>query len=197
MIFAKLTAAVGLAALLSGCAPVVIGGIGAGAMSAAQTRSTGEALTDAEIKLRINDALFQRDSTLFSRVQTSVTEGRVVLLGAVADGQERMLAEEVTRAIPEVREVTNELVVADRGWRDIARDTRIDAEIAGRMLAAEDILSINYDVETINGVAHVMGLAQDSAELARVTDLVSRVSGVRQVVSHALLVTDPRRRTTG
>lgn len=186
----------GLAAMavLGACAPVIFGGVATGAVSTAQTRSTGEALTDAEIKLRISDALLQEDSTLFSQVETSVTEGRVVLLGAVSSQADRQRAEQLAMGINDVREVINELIVADRGWREIASDTRIDTEISARILGAEDVLSVNYDIETVNGTVHVMGLARSMEELQRVTEIASRVSGVRQVVSHALLTTDPRRR---
>ena len=182
---------------LSGCAPVIVGGIAGGSISAAQSRSTGEALTDAEIKLRIGDALLQQDTALFSQVESSVTEGRVVLLGAVASQTDRQRAGQIVAAIPDVREVINELIVADRGWRDLANDTRIDTEITARLLGAEDIASVNYDIETVNGTVHVMGLARSQAELERVAEIASRVRGVRQVVSHALLVTDPRRRARG
>ena len=179
---------------LGGCAPLIVGGIATGAVTTAQSRSTGEALTDTEIKIRISDALLQADSTLFSQVETSVTEGRVVLLGAVSSQADRQLAGQLTAGISDVREVINELIVADRGWRDVASDTRIDTEISARLLGAADVLSVNYDIETVNGTVHVMGLARSVEELRRVTDIASRVSGVQQVISHALLTTDPRRR---
>ena len=192
-----IAAVIAVAAGLSGCAPVVVGGIATGAVSAGQTRSTGEALTDAEIKLRIGDALLQADSTLFAQVETSVTEGRVVLLGAVDSQGDRAQVERIALSILDVREVINELIVADRGLREIATDTRIDTEITARLLAAEDVASINYDVETVNGTVHLMGLARSQVELERVAEIASRVSGVRQVVSHVLLADDPRRRSNG
>lgn len=180
--------------MLGACAPAIVGGIATGAITTAQARSAGEALTDAEIKLRIGDALLQQDSTLFSQVETSVTEGRVVLLGAVATAQERERVAQIVAGIADVRDVINELIVADRGWRDVATDTRIDTEISARLLASEDIVSVNYDIETVNRTVHVMGLARSTAELQRVTQIASQVAGVQQVISHVLLTTDPRRR---
>ena len=179
---------------LAACAPAIIGGIATGAVTTAQSRSTGEALTDTEIKLRISDALLQVDSALFAQVETSVTEGRVVLLGAVSSQADRQLAGQLTAGINDVREVINELIIADRGFMDVASDTRIDTEISARLLGAADVLAVNYDIETVNGTVHVMGLARSNEELRRVTDIASRVSGVQQVVSHALLTSDPRRR---
>jgi len=179
---------------LAACAPAIIGGLATGAVTTAQSRSTGEALTDTEIKLRISDALLQADSALFAQVETSVTEGRVVLLGAVSSQADRQLAGQLTAGINDVREVINELIIADRGFMDVASDTRIDTEISARLLGAADVLAVNYDIETVNGTVHVMGLARSNEELRRVTDIASRVSGVQQVVSHALLTSDPRRR---
>lgn len=196
MILRNGTWALAIAAVLGlgACAPVVVGGIATGAVTTAQARSTGEALTDAEIKLRISDALLQQDGTLFAQVETSVTEGRVVLLGAVSSQAQRALVGQIAADVSDVREVINELIVADRGLREIATDTRIDTEISARLLAAEDIVSVNYDIETVNGTVHVMGLARSAEELRRVADIASRVSGVQRVVSHALLFDDPRRR---
>ncbi|QPH52649.1 BON domain-containing protein [Pontivivens ytuae] len=177
-----------------GCAPLTVGGIATGAVTAAQERSTGEALTDTEIKVRINNALLQTDASLFGQVSTDVTEGRVVLLGAVPNEARRQQAEEIALSVQDVRDVINELIVADRGFGDLANDARISNTVRFRLLDLEDVQFVNYSVETVNGVVHVMGLAQDAEELRKVTDAAARVSGVEQVVSHVLFVDDPRRR---
>ncbi|MEM9138594.1 MAG: phospholipid-binding domain-containing protein, partial [Pseudomonadota bacterium] len=56
--------------------------------------------------------------------------------------------------------------------------------------------SVNYNIETVDKVVHVTGLARSGAELSRVLDRASRIPGVVKVVSHVLTIDDPRRQAT-
>ncbi|MFN3401475.1 MAG: BON domain-containing protein [Ferrovibrio sp.] len=46
----------------------------------------------------------------------------------------------------------------------------------------------------MNGTVYLIGLAQNDAEIVKVTDHARTIKGVRKVVSHVWLKTDPRRR---
>jgi osmotically-inducible protein OsmY len=52
---------------------------------------------------------------------------------------------------------------------------------------------VNYSVVTVNGVIYLMGLAQNQDEIDRVMDYARAIRYVRDVVSHVLVKTDPRR----
>ncbi|RED12000.1 BON domain-containing protein [Pontivivens insulae] len=188
------TIALCCALLASGCGPVLVGGVAAGALSSAQIRSTGEAATDVEIDLRINDALFQESAELSRQVSVTVWEGRVVLLGAVPNEAAKARAGAIAQGVRDVRDVSNQISIADRTISGIATDVRIANSI--RLLVGQDpdVSLLNYDVEVVNSVAHIMGIAQSEAELRKITQIAASVSGVREVVSHALFADDPRRR---
>ena len=63
-------------------------------------------------------------------------------------------------------------------------------------LAMDDrVTSINYSVDTVSGVVYLFGIAQDSAELDRVTYHARNMDYVLKVVNHVWLKTDPRRKT--
>ena len=52
---------------------------------------------------------------------------------------------------------------------------------------------MNYNIETINRVVHLTGLAKSNEELDRVILRAQQVAGVERVVSHVLTIDDPRR----
>jgi osmotically-inducible protein OsmY len=96
---------------------------------------------------------------------------------------------------PGVREVINEIKISKQeGIGTYAQDSLISAQLVSRITFDSRIKSINYSVETVNGVVYVMGIAQNEAELERVRNHARQLPYVRRVVSYAVLKNDPRRR---
>lgn len=58
------------------------------------------------------------------------------------------------------------------------------------MLFDNDIQSVNFGIKTVSGKVYLMGIAQDPAELKRVTDLARNVDGVNKVISYVRLKDD-------
>lgn len=183
----------------SACTPAVllIGGAGATAgVATVQERSTRDAVNDVGIRLRINDALLQEDADLFADVSTEVVEGRVLLTGSAPDPVQKITAARLAWSVPGVREVANEMTVgSDAGAVAFAQDVAITTQIRAKLLTDPEIDSVNYTLETVEGVVHVIGLARSQDELDRVLRNASTVRGVSEVVSHVLLFDDPRRLT--
>ena len=110
----------------------------------------------------------------------SVVEGRVLLKGSVPTQEDRLRASWIARQATGIREVINEMqVTAETGIFDYARDRWISLRVDARILFDIDILSVNYDVETVNGTVYIMGIAQDDDELGRVMGHARRVYGVK------------------
>ena len=131
----------------------------------------------------------------FLRVGTEVLEGRVLLTGTVQNAEDRVEAVRLTWSVPGVREVLNEIQVAERGG--IAAnfaDARITSTLRVQMLSDRNVRDVNYSIDTVNGIVYLMDIAQDQAELNRVLGYARNISGVKQVVNHVVLRDDPRRR---
>ena len=93
-----------------------------------------------------------------------------------------------------VREVINEIQVENKSdITDAAQDIWIELQAEGELLITEGVQSTNYNVECVNSVVTLMGIAQSEQELSLVTNLVSRTAGVTKVVSHVIMKDDPRR----
>ena len=182
---------------LSGCAELLIGAAATTGIAVAEERSVGDAVDDLTIRGELNHLFFQDDIELFADVSFSVIEGRVLIKGSVPTPDDRVRALRLAWQAAGVREVINELQVADdSGILDYARDTWISAQLKGKLLVNGDVLSINYSVETVNGTVYLLGIAQDEAELARVTEHARSIENVKRVVSHVVLKDDRHRPVT-
>ncbi|MCZ6523751.1 MAG: BON domain-containing protein [Alphaproteobacteria bacterium] len=190
-----LLAALMVAALgLSGCAGVVAGAGAQGLVAAAQERKLLDAVDDKTIQLRINARFLNHDANLFRRVETEIVEGRVLLTGNVPRPEDRVEAARLTWQVAGVREVLNEIAVNDRsGILNYFKDSWITTRLRAKMITDAEIVDINYSVETVNGIVYLIGIAQDEAELKRLTGHARTLTGVRRVISHVRMKDDPRR----
>lgn len=186
----------GLGLLVGACTPVGLA-IGAGAAAGAaavQERGIEGTASDAATRVDINRLWFEASHDLFSGVYLQVQEGRVLLSGSVPDPETRVQVVELTWRANGVREVINEIEVADdSSWSDYARDSWIVAQLKSKLVVDQDILSLNYSIEAVNGSVYLMGVAQDQGELDRVVAHAKDLAYVRQVVSYVRLKDDPTR----
>ncbi|MCB2081748.1 MAG: BON domain-containing protein, partial [Rickettsiales bacterium] len=181
---------------VAGCAPAaVVGGTGALGLTVAQERSLGNAIDDTTITTAINSLYLQKDiNYLFEDVDVQAHEGRVLLTGEVPTADDRVEAVRLAWQPQGVREVINEIEIREKpSPKEYAADTWITTQIKTKLLFVEQVRSINYSVDTVNGIVYLLGIAQDKKELQTVADISSRVKGVKKVVSYVKLKDDPSR----
>ncbi|WP_241503745.1 BON domain-containing protein [Ferruginivarius sediminum] len=180
-------AAVVLGLLQAACSPVgVAAGAGATAgVAAAQDRGISGAIADSDIRVQINHLWLQEDEEMYRKVSLQVQEGRVLVTGVVPSEEMRSDAVRLAWQADGVKEVINEVEVSKGGGiEDFARDTWISAQLKSKLLFDGDVSSINYSVETVNGVIYLLGVAQTQAELDRVLNHARNLAHVRKVVSY-------------
>ena len=184
---------VGLA--LSACAPVaIVGGGAVAARTVSSERTTMDALKDKEIEVKISNDLGNHSGELYRDVAVDVTEGRVVLIGSVPRHEDKIAANQIAWSAEGVSSVQDELVVAkDSSAKTYFSDVKISNTLRLKLLTDTKIRSANYNVETLDGVVHLTGLARSRAELDRVIEHAQGVKNVKRVVSHVLTIDDPRR----
>ncbi len=191
--FARATL-IGSALVLAACQSLLVGGAAVVGVAAVQERSVGAALDDATIQLLINQKLLETDQNLFLRIGIEVVESRVLLTGSVNIPDDRVTAVRAAWQVDGVREVLNEIQIAERdGFITYLDDARITAQLRFQMLTDREIAGVNFSVDTVIGTVYLMGIALDQAELDRVTDYARAISGVQNVISHVRLADDPRR----
>ncbi len=184
----------GLSSVLGGCAGVVVGTGAVVATAAMEERGIGGAAKDTLIHARVSEQLIDQSEQLYSKVGITVSEGMVLLTGQVKTQGMRDDAVRLSWRAGGVREVINRVqVTAQGGIVDYARDSWVTSQLVGKLLLDENVQSINYNVKTVGGVVYLMGIAQNRAELQRVTNHARNLSYVRKVESFVRLKDDPRR----
>ncbi len=175
--------------ILSGCALGLAAGAGAGlGVAAAQERGLEGAATDTAIRVTINDLWFKYDLETFAKLNLTVNEGRVLITGVVQNPEARVEAVRLAWQAKGVKEVINEIKVANSGGiTGYARDTWISTRLRTTLTFDRNILSINYSIDTVQGVVYLMGVARNQAELDRVVGLARTIPDVKQVVSYVKL----------
>ena len=144
----SLLAAAALAAGLSACAPLVVGGAVVGTMMAVDRRTTGTQVEDEGIELRSANPLSE---LLGDRGHVNVTSfnRQVLLTGEVPSAQDRQRVEQVVLGVENVRSVVNDLAVmppTSLGQR--SNDTFITGKVRASLVDSDDLSASALEVVT-------------------------------------------------
>ena len=178
---------------LSACAPTIIGAGATAGVAAAEERGIEGAIDDVKIRAEINHYWFQHNIEMYRQVGLTISEGRVLLTGIVPMQEARVDAVRLAWQAAGVKEVINEIQVGNSSVLDSGRDVVISQKLKARMMFDKEIRNINYTVDVVDSVVYIMGIAQDDGELERVIAHARDISGVKKVVNHVRLRSDPRR----
>lgn len=171
------------ALLASGCVAAALGTAGAVGVASVQDRTLGEAVDDSTASNEIKTKLLSEGG--FGEVDVEVAQGLALLSGRVASPEQRVRAEDIAWSSTRIRDVANEInIEAPGGFFANASDELVTARVRASLMAARNVKSVNYNIETYNGVVYLMGIAQTDAELKEAAERASVVGGVQRVVSY-------------
>lgn len=174
-------AATTLAASLSACAPLLLGGAAVGAMVTFDRRTSGAQLEDEGIELRGASAL---RLSVADRGHVNVTSynRQVLLTGEVPNEQLKQAAEQVISKVENVKGIVNELAIM--GATSLAQrsaDTLVTAKVRASLVDEKDLYVGAFKVVTERGIVYLMGrVTQREADKA--TQIARTISGVQRVV---------------
>ena len=182
----KLWVAVGLvvvsAAALQGCAEaLIVGGVTAGVMMAADRRQTEVMFSDQRIEFnagsRINDALKGE-----GHINVTSYNYTVLLTGEVPTAQAKADAEKAALEVQNVKTVVNELQIAGTSsTASRSNDAYITSKVKSNFLGNEKFKPTDIKVVTEAGVVYLLGLVtRDEADAA--TEIARGTGGVQKVV---------------
>ncbi len=185
----------GVLLVTQGCTPIGAA-VGAGAAvgtAASREGGVGQGWSDAKIHAYISDAWFRYNVDMFRKLNLTVREGRVLITGQVQNPQWRVDAVRFAWQAEGVRQVINEIQVENSdGISGYARDSWIETELKTKLIVDENVRSIDYNFDCVNGVVYLMGIGRDQEELDRVIAHAREISYVKEVVSYVRLRTDTR-----
>ena len=176
-----LLATVAGASLLSGCAPLVVGGAVMTGLVAVDRRTSGTQLEDEAIELKVANAV---NKELGERVHLNVTSynRRVLLTGEVRSEADRSRATLLAQSQENVREVINDLAIgAPSSLSQRTKDTVTTGQVKAAFVDAKDLQATAVKVVTERGVVYLMGRVT-AREAQRATDIARGIGGVAKVV---------------
>ena len=174
-------AAATLAAALSACAPLIVGGAVVGGVMAVDRRTAGTQIEDEGIELRAANRIRE---TLGDRAHVNVTSynRQVLLTGEVATAQDRQAVEQMVSQVENVRSVVNDLAVMPPSTlSQRSTDTFITGKVRASLVDAQDISANSFKVVTERNTVYLMGRVSQR-EANRATDIARGVTDVRKVV---------------
>lgn len=178
---------------LSGCASAVIG-VGTAAVAASTTeKGLSTSVADTQIHAKLTDRFVKTDFSLVTAVDITVNDGAVLMTGKVKTPEEKILATRLAWEIFGVREVVNELQVTDTSSiKDIAKDLAASATLRTKLITDDNISSLNFSIDVVNGTVYLSGVAANAEEMNRVVAHARDIRFTQQVVNYITLQSDKR-----
>jgi osmotically-inducible protein OsmY len=166
--------------VLSGCFPLVAGGMAGGALVIADRRNPGTQAIDRGIQLEAESFLTKKYGDNI-HVNVSVFNRRVLVTGETRTEAIKLSVEADIKNMKNVSAVFNEMVAAPiSGLSARTNDSYLTTRIKGAFVATEGIPSNSMKVVTEASKVYLMGIVTD-AEANRAVEIARSVPGVKQV----------------
>ena len=173
-----------LLAPLSGCVSMVIGAGATVGVAVMEERPFKVHLRDTTIATEIRYNLVEASEKFITGVGIEVYEGKALITGVVENEVMRAQALKLVWKVEGLKDVYNELQVGDNGITNFAKDSWVTTQLKSKTTLDQDVLAINYTIETVNGVVYLIGIAQSKREIDKVIAHARSLSYVKRVISH-------------
>lgn len=181
-------AAAAVAASLSACAPLIIGGAAVSAIVAFDRRTSGAQLEDEGIELRGASRL--REAMGTAHININSYNRQVLLTGEVPTAQARQAAEQIVSQVENVKGVINELaVLPNTTLAQRSSDTLITGKVKASLVDDTSLYVGAFKVVTERGTVYLMGRVTQR-EADRATQIARTIGGVQRVVRIFEIISD-------
>ena len=146
--------------------------------------------SDAWIGMKVKSALLFHRNVRATKTDVNVKDGIVTLSGEASSEAQKELATEYAKDIDNVKEVKNEMTVAETPAKagetmgEKMDDASITAQVKSSLMTHRSTSALKTKVETTDGVVTLSGIAKNAAEKSLVTKLVTDVNGVGSVINN-------------
>ena len=177
--------------LIANCAQVATGTAVKVVTVNQEDRSIGEFVDDTIIKTLIKNTYFDQNEKLFFNIDVEVSQGRVLLTGTIENIDLKIEATRIAWGVKGVQTVINEIQISNSdNIINFADDLVISTKVKGKLILNENVNSLNYNIETVNKLVYIMGIAGSEDERDLVIDIASEVYGVEEVIDYISIKTD-------
>ena len=180
-----------LSILIAHCAQVATGTAVKVVTVNQEARSIGEFVDDTIIKTLIKNTYFDQNEKLFFNIDVEVSQGRVLLTGTIENIDLKIEATRIAWGVKGVQTVINEIQISNSdNIINFADDLVISTKVKGKLILNEKINSLNYNIETVNKLVYIIGIARSEDERDLVIDIAKEVYGVEEVIDYISIKVD-------
>ena len=178
---------------LTSCIETAVG-LGTAAVAASTTeKGFSTSVSDTVIEAKLTEKFIQNDASLVTSVEGSVSNGAVLMTGKVDTLEQKILVTRLVWEIKGVKEVINEIqIVSEKSLKTTAKDLAASAQLRAALIGDQEISSLNYSIDVVNGIVYLSGVAADEKERERVITHAQALRFAKKVVNYIILSTDKR-----
>lgn len=167
---------------LSGCIGVFLAGAATGGLIVYDRRNLQTMADDQHIRYRAARRITEAPDMDDTHISVASFHHNVLLVGQAPTPSQRANAERITRTVPGVKRIYNEISIRP-AIKPNARtnDAWITTKVKGQLLSAKDLHSGEIKVVTEDGTVYLMGrVTRAQADLA--VRETRKITGVRRIV---------------
>ena len=178
---------------LTSCIETAVG-LGTAAVAASTTeKGFSTSVSDTVIEAKLTDKFIKNDASLATGVDSSVSNGAVIMTGKLNTQDQKILATRLAWEIKGVKEVINEIqIVSEKSIKTTAKDLAASAQLRAALIGDQEISSLNYSIDVVNGIVYLSGVAANEKERERVIAHAQALRFAKKVVNYIILSTDKR-----
>ena len=178
---------------LTSCIETAVG-LGTAAVAASTTeKGFSTSVSDTVIEAKLTDKFIKNDASLVTGVESSVSNGAVLMTGKLDTQDQKVLATRLAWEIKGVKEVINEIqIVSEKSIKTTAKDLAASAQLRAALIGDQEISSLNYSIDVVNGIVYLSGVAANEKERERVITHAQALRFAKKVVNYIILSTDKR-----
>lgn len=171
--------------LLSGCAAVVVGGVGVSAVTMSEDKRTigtqiDDATTDAKVESAISKVEELKES---SNISVHVYNGTVLLLGQAPNAALRIKAEQAAATVPNIRKIHNQIRIGSpTAATTKAYDVWLASKVRANLLSDKEVDFLKIDVAVEDSEVFLMGLVTQ-AQADKAIEITRNIDGVVKVIN--------------
>ena len=178
--------------ILTGCIGVSSDGVlGTGVSIYLDPRSLGTQIDDSIMQKSLLIRITKTDKKYILDISPKVVDGHIFLTGVVEKVDEKILMTKLAWKTEGARSVKNNIEVKDKfSLKNYSQDVLISSQMKVALLANKKISMSNYQVNTVNQVIFIFGIAANEAERREVMNEASLIKDVKSVDATIFLVDD-------
>ena len=184
--FKKIISLVICLSFLEGCVEtVVVGTVATGAVVLSDG-NVFDLSQDGRIEKSIRKSFKNEDDMEnYKNINVIVYNGKVILTGYVNDSTYKVKAVQKARGTKPGIEVVDEITIFAPTYKiNSVSDSFISSQISLKLKTTKGIKSGNYKYDVVDGIVFIIGKAESKKEMQKTTDLISRIKGVKKVISY-------------